>query len=245
LRADAGNVEVAATAVGFTSMFFIIVVLAAALMLGYGRKSAGSRRASGRGERNYGKSGYSNSRGYGDSGGRAERPVASEVPLVAERLLLGDLPLRIDTPTRGMRSVPSGRPVVPREKPVPDDFQAGGKFGVSQHPDRIAVEVNPSKCARFGFCEHEAPDVFYLESDGRFGYQASVSVEKMEQVISAVDVCPRRAIKVKLPPAHAEARVRPAQPPAEEGRLTILPGGLPATEAAAEAPVKPRRGRWD
>jgi len=96
------------------------------------------------------------------------------------------------------------------------------KFGVSHRRGRLTVEVNPRKCARFGFCEHEAPDVFYLESDGRFGYQASVPVARMDQVISAMDICPTRAIKVKLPSKVAQSMVRPDEPPEDPGR-TIIP----------------------
>ena len=44
----------------------------------------------------------------------------------------------------------------------------------------------------------------------------------MEAVISAMDVCPRRAIKVKLPPEEAYNRVRPVEPP-EDPRRTIIP----------------------
>src|SRR5689334_14788421 len=107
--------QVAVTAAGFTALLFIIVVLLAALALGYGGRSDGSRRASSRG---------------GRPAGPSQRPR-------------GDL-----------RSQPA--------QPARSGFQGGGKFGVSKHRDMLTVEVNPNKCARFGFCEHEAPTVFYL-----------------------------------------------------------------------------------
>jgi ferredoxin len=168
--AAAGNMQVAITAVGFTALLFIIIILAGALLLGYGQKSDRSRRASSRGS-------------------RSSRSEARE---------------RNQAPVRG-------------------GFKAGGKFGVSHHRDMIQVEVNPNKCARFGFCEHEAPEIFYLESDGRFGYEMVVPVEKMEQVVTAMDVCPRRAIKVKLP-KNVDALAPVAQPERlDDHRRTIVP----------------------
>jgi ferredoxin len=108
--------------------------------------------------------------------------------------------------------------------PVRSEFQGGGKFGVSKHKDMLSIEVNPNKCARFGFCEHEAPEVFYLESDGRFGYQATVPVSKMEEVITAMDVCPRRAIKVKIPADYDPlAIMQPQEDPRQETRRTVIP----------------------
>ena len=170
MHSAAGNMQVAVTAVGFTTLLFVILLLAAALALGWGRKPDRSRKA-------------------GRGGGL--RPV-------------GEQSSRAGQPARG-------------------GFQAGGKFGVSHHRDMLTVEVNPNKCARFGFCEHEAPDVFYLESDGRFGYDTLVPVEKMEQVVSAMDVCPRRAIKVKIPKSVDALAPPPAPDLPDDGRRTIIP----------------------
>lgn len=178
----AGSTQVAVTAIGFTTLFFIIIAMAAAMALGYGRKSDGPRAPSGRGERGRGQEQF---RG----GQRARGPQRSY-----------------------------------DEQPARGGFQPGGKFGVSHRRDMLQVEVNPNKCARFGFCEHEAPEVFYLESDGRFGYQAVVSVDKMEEVITAMDVCPRRAIKVKIPEGY-NALDKPVEdlPPANDNRRTVIP----------------------
>jgi ferredoxin len=167
LRSAAGSMQVAVTAAGFTTLFFVMVILAAALALGYGRRSDGARRPT-------------------------SRPLRAEQAAGEEQ------------PTRG-------------------GFQGGGKFGVSKHRDMLTVEVNPNKCARFGFCEHEAPEIFYLESDGRFGYETVVPVDKMEQVVSAMDVCPRRAIKVKLPPGLSALTAPPAPELPDDGRRTIIP----------------------
>jgi len=177
-----GNTQVAVTAIGFTTLFFVVIVLGGAMLMGYGRSDR-SRRG-----------------GRYDEGPRGGYRQA--------------------TPRQAPRQA---REAYGEDQPVDllGGFEAH-KFGTSRDRGRMTVEVNPSKCYRFGFCEHEAPDVFYLESDGRFGYQASVPVERMEAVISAMDVCPRRAIKVKLPPEEAYNRVRPVEPP-EDPRRTIIP----------------------
>jgi ferredoxin len=60
------------------------------------------------------------------------------------------------------------------------------------------VEINPGKCARFAFCEHEAPEIFRLEGD-RIGYKPQVPPDQVDKVAMAVKVCPARAIKMKLP----------------------------------------------
>jgi ferredoxin len=63
---------------------------------------------------------------------------------------------------------------------------------------RAEVEINPGKCMRFAFCEHEAPEVFKLQGD-RIDYKPSVPPDQIDAVAMAVKVCPARAIKMKLP----------------------------------------------
>jgi sulfoxide reductase heme-binding subunit YedZ len=58
------------------------------------------------------------------------------------------------------------------------------------------VTVDAGKCARFGFCEQEAPTIFELRADGRLGYKSTVPPEEIEAVSRAVKVCPARAIKM-------------------------------------------------
>ena len=212
MRSAAGNMQVAVTAVGFTTLFFIIVVLAGALFMGYGRRPDGSSRMGGP-----------------DRGGG--RPEAREQWSRGQLRDTGGL--------TGAEQMARGAQPLRPQQPVRSGFQAGGKFGVSHVKDMLTVEVNPNKCARFGFCEHEAPDVFYLESDGRFGYQATVSVDKMDQVITAMDVCPRRAIKVKIPPGYDPLSM-PPPPDLPEDRRAVIPimgDRMPEDEA----PRPPRR----
>jgi ferredoxin/DMSO/TMAO reductase YedYZ heme-binding membrane subunit len=59
---------------------------------------------------------------------------------------------------------------------------------------QVLVNVDPSRCVRFGFCEHEAPEIFQLRGDGRLTYQPAVPAGQIEQVIQAARVCPARAI---------------------------------------------------
>jgi ferredoxin len=56
------------------------------------------------------------------------------------------------------------------------------------------VNVDPTRCVRFGFCEHEAPEVFHLRADGVLTYKPTVAAGQTERVIKAVSACPARAI---------------------------------------------------
>jgi ferredoxin len=64
-------------------------------------------------------------------------------------------------------------------------------------PKKAEVEINPGKCARFAFCEHEAPAIFKLVGD-RIDYKTSVPADQIDAVAMAVKVCPARAIKMKV-----------------------------------------------
>jgi ferredoxin len=204
------NMQVALIAVGFTSMFFIIIALAGALYLGYGRRPSQSSRSSQSRRAPAVDDWRESDDARGSRGGNDWLAQDDDKQSPRESRL---------------RSI---EPPPPVEQPAPSSerthsgFAGSGKFGVSRRSGRVSIEVNPGKCARFGFCEHEAPDVFYLQSDGRFGYQASVPVAQVEEVIAAMDVCPRRAIKVKLPKDLAEARMRPPAP-AEDPLRKVIP----------------------
>jgi sulfoxide reductase heme-binding subunit YedZ len=56
------------------------------------------------------------------------------------------------------------------------------------------VQVDPVHCARFGFCEQEAPEVFTLRGDGQLAYHTVVADQNVEAAIRAVRACPARAI---------------------------------------------------
>lgn len=85
-----------------------------------------------------------------------------------------------------------------------------GKLGMTQRRDELNIQVDSNKCARFGFCEHEAPDVFTLLADGRLSYQVSVPQEQLNEVVRAIDVCPRRAISLTRTPTAVVSAPRPA-----------------------------------
>ncbi|MGH3682922.1 MAG: ferredoxin, partial [Natronosporangium sp.] len=78
--------------------------------------------------------------------------------------------------------------------------RADGRTAVKQRSQEITVNVNAQRCARFGFCEHEAPDVFRLRGDGRLAYRASVPPAEATPVIRAAEVCPARAITLTRVP---------------------------------------------
>jgi ferredoxin/predicted ferric reductase len=74
---------------------------------------------------------------------------------------------------------------------------------------QVTVNVDPSRCVRFGFCEHEAPEVFQLRGDGRLTYRPTVPDGQLQPVLQAARVCPARAIVL----GHAATTmVMPAEP---------------------------------
>jgi ferredoxin/DMSO/TMAO reductase YedYZ heme-binding membrane subunit len=97
----------------------------------------------------------------------------------------------------------------------------GEKLGMSQRRDQVIVGVDSARCARFGFCEHEAPDVFTLLSDGRLSYRVSVPATEANDVVRAIEVCPRRAITLNRTPTAVVSGRRPE----EDAHLTS-PRGL-------------------
>ena len=109
----------------------------------------------------------------------------------------------------------------------------------------LTVDVDAAKCQRFGFCEHEAPEVFRLQSNGRLAYRAHVPADGADRVIRAVEVCPARAIALRRlattvltpdtgPMPHiTPAAGIPAAPPVYASTESALrTGGLPIYPAA-------------
>jgi ferredoxin len=94
---------------------------------------------------------------------------------------------------------------------------------VRQRLQDVTVNVDAQRCARFGFCEHEAPQVFRLRSDGRLAYRASVPADEAEPVVRAAEVCPARAIMLSRVP-HALGS-RPSEPPVSPGPYYGPPAG--------------------
>lgn len=92
------------------------------------------------------------------------------------------------------------------------------RFAVGRRSLEVAVDVDPVRCKRFGFCEHEAPDVFKLRSDGRLSYLAAVPAEELDGVIRAMKVCPARAIAVSQVPTSLMTAPRPKAPPSDRPR---------------------------
>jgi sulfoxide reductase heme-binding subunit YedZ len=96
------------------------------------------------------------------------------------------------------------------------------------------VSVDRTRCVRFGFCEHEAPEVFQLRNDGILIYRPTVPPERVEDAIRAVSSCPARAIMLGR---QATAVVVPR--PTSTGRPQPVP--LSADPLASESlPVDPQ-----
>jgi DMSO/TMAO reductase YedYZ heme-binding membrane subunit/ferredoxin len=83
------------------------------------------------------------------------------------------------------------------------------------------VEVNPVKCARFAFCEQEAPEVFTLRGDGQLAYRSVVAEENIDATLRAARVCPARAIKLH----HGSATARLVGPAdtSTTGSIPVIP----------------------
>lgn len=80
--------------------------------------------------------------------------------------------------------------------------RVSGRVGNGRQRGRVlSVNVDAVRCGRFGFCEHEAPEVFQLRSDGRLSYRASVAVGEAQAVVRAAEVCPTRAIALTQMPS--------------------------------------------
>lgn len=86
------------------------------------------------------------------------------------------------------------------------------RVSARQRSQEITVNVDAQRCARFGFCEHEAPDVFRLRGDGRLSYRGTVPADSLEAAIRAVEVCPARAIALTAPPSSILTPRRPEPP---------------------------------
>lgn len=61
-------------------------------------------------------------------------------------------------------------------------------------PSDVVLNVDPSRCVRYGFCAHEAPQLFRLQSDGRLNHRAAISPEHVDDALRAAEACPARAV---------------------------------------------------
>lgn len=61
----------------------------------------------------------------------------------------------------------------------------------------MKIFVDMDKCQHYGQCTFEAPTVFKLNADDKLEYVGEVDDALLEQVESAVDVCPMQAIEIQ------------------------------------------------
>jgi sulfoxide reductase heme-binding subunit YedZ len=114
------------------------------------------------------------------------------------------------------------------------------RASAQQRGHDVTVNVNPGKCERFGFCEHEAPEVFRLRTDGRLAYRASVSPHETDAVIRAIEVCPARAITLSKPPT---SMMTPTRPPEPEPEPAARDPHWATVTGSHRVPTRPRRRR--
>lgn len=112
----------------------------------------------------------------------------------------------------------------------------------------LMIDVDPTRCQRFGFCEHEAPDVFRLQGDGRLAYRTYVPAESVEPVIRAVGVCPARAIALRrlpttvvTPDTGPVPQITPAGGFPQQG--PPRPADIPGVPVGVGAPRRTSRAR--
>src|SRR3954462_13234426 len=133
----------------------------------------------------------------------------------------------------------------------------GRRSTARERAQTLMIDVDPTRCQRFGFCQHEAPEVFRLQGDGRLAYRTYVPAESVEPVIRAVGVCPARAIGLRrLPttvvtpdtgPMPAITPAGGAPQPAQLGTGRIpgvpAPAGVPRRTFRAQVPADGRGRR--
>jgi ferredoxin/DMSO/TMAO reductase YedYZ heme-binding membrane subunit len=117
----------------------------------------------------------------------------------------------------------------------------------------LMIDVDPTRCQRFGFCEHEAPEVFRLQGDGRLAYRTYVPAESVDPVIRAVGVCPARAIALRrlpttvvTPDAGPVPQITPAggfpqQAPLRTGGLSGVPVAVGEPRRMSRAQARAER----
>jgi ferredoxin/DMSO/TMAO reductase YedYZ heme-binding membrane subunit len=95
---------------------------------------------------------------------------------------------------------------------------------------RVRVQVDPDRCAGYGNCQQEAPEVFELRADGRLAYRSSVPDEQVKAVARAVKACPARAIALN----RAEAALDRADAETGARRAAGKAGGSPPAGKAGD-----------
>ena len=128
--------------------------------------------------------------------------------------------------------------------------RVGERVGSRLRAQQATVNVDPGRCVRFGFCEHEAPQIFQLRSDGRLAYQPQVPADEIDNVIQAAKICPARAIMltrtattVVMPNQEDEPAADEAPKPTSrpEPRTTAIPRVDRVREERTRSDARPGR----
>jgi sulfoxide reductase heme-binding subunit YedZ len=112
------------------------------------------------------------------------------------------------------------------------------RFSTRGRGQQTTIQVDPVHCARFGFCEQEAPEIFTLRGDGQLAYHAVVGDDRLDAAVRAVRACPARAIALSQGGA-GDQRVIPLR--------MVAPSDPPVSPAPRSWPPQdhtyPRNGR--
>jgi sulfoxide reductase heme-binding subunit YedZ len=75
---------------------------------------------------------------------------------------------------------------------LPD--RVGDLLSAERRRRKVSIQVDATRCVHFGFCQHEAPDLFEVREDGRLGHSPTARIDQVDAAIRAARACPTRAI---------------------------------------------------
>jgi ferredoxin len=113
-------------------------------------------------------------------------------------------------------------------------INAGERY-VETKQEETTVHVDPHVCARFGFCQHEAPEIFQLRQGGKLAYRGKIEPQEVEAAYNAIRICPARAITMTGPGVKFDM----TKPVNEMGVKPSNAGGAPPPMAPMPTPVSP------
>ena len=89
----------------------------------------------------------------------------------------------------------------------------GDLLKIGRRGQQVTINVDATRCVHFGFCQHEAPELFEVRDDGRLEHAPTADADQVDAVIRAARACPTRAILL----SRQAVRVVLADPPEEFG----------------------------
>ena len=110
----------------------------------------------------------------------------------------------------------------------------------SRRARRVSIHVDNTRCTRFGFCQHEAPELFELRASGRLKYSATATADEVDAAIRAARSCPTRAIVLSRQAVRVVVAEPPSEDSAEPSGESGQAGDQPSGSHGAGAPASGR-----